>query len=64
MRVSRGDDFCAKMLRVVQVAEQMGISTRTVWRLVASRQLTKPAKIGRCSRWHQKDVDDYLNSLR
>ena len=51
------------LLRVEQVAEALGISKRTVWRLVSGGQLPQPVAIGRCKRWKQGDVERFVAGL-
>ena len=53
-----------RLLRVEQVAEVLGISKRTVWRLVSGGQLPQPVAIGRCKRWKQADVERFVESLK
>jgi len=38
------------------VAELLGISTRSVWRLVARGELPRPVRIGGLARWDQAAV--------
>ncbi|HEX8325141.1 MAG TPA: helix-turn-helix domain-containing protein [Tepidisphaeraceae bacterium] len=58
------DGSVTMLLNVTQVARQLGVSTRTVWRLVSGRQLAQPVVISRCKRWHRNDVDAFVNSLK
>jgi len=51
------------LLRVEEVAERLGISVRTVWRLVSSKQLCKPVSIGRCKRWRAAEVEQFVETL-
>ena len=51
------------LLTVKEVARHLGVSVRTVWRLVSIGKLTQPVSIGRCRRWHQREVDAFINAL-
>jgi predicted DNA-binding transcriptional regulator AlpA len=48
-----------RLLTARDVARQLEVSVRTVWRLVELGRLCKPRKQG-TARWFQKDVDVYL----
>lgn len=52
------------LLKVGQVAQKLGVSPRTVWRLVSGGQLPRPVAIGRCKRWHRADVEVFVKSLK
>ncbi len=45
--------------KLPEVAAKIGVSTRTVWRLVANEQLSEPAKFGGGCRWSRSDIDSY-----
>lgn len=49
-----------KAITCREVAEILGVSPRTVWNLVARKQIPAPKKIGRLSRWHPKVIDQFL----
>ena len=55
---------CVELLRVEEVARMLGISKRSVWRLVAGKELPEPVSIGRCRRWHVADVRAFIQSLK
>jgi prophage regulatory protein len=46
------------------VAGRVGVSTRAVYRLVASGELPPPVKVGRASRWFVSDVEGFMEKLR
>ena len=52
------------LLRVRDVAETLGVSKRTVWRLVSGGRLPQPVAIGRCKRWRQADVEQFVEGLK
>lgn len=64
MRIEQMQPTPAKLMRVEQVADRLGVSVRTIWRLCSSKQLAKPLAIGRCRRWRKVDVDNFVESLR
>ena len=50
-----------RLLTVADVARALAVSTRTVWRLVASGELPQPQKIGkRLRRWRASDIEAYV----
>ena len=51
------------LLDVSDVAHRLNICIRSVWRLVASGQLPRPVRIGRCARWFEQDVASFERSL-
>ena len=53
-----------KMLDVDAVAILLGASARTVWRLVASKVLPKPVRIGGSTRWFESDLEAFQRKLR
>lgn len=53
-----------RLISVAGIAEQLGVCTRTVHRLVAAGELPPAAKVGRASRWFEADVAAYLERLR
>src|SRR5947209_4076411 len=52
-----------ELLKVSEVSRLLGVSVRTVWRLVSTGQLPKPLCIGRCRRWQRKDVEQFVTNL-
>ncbi len=51
------------LLSLKQVAHQLGISERQVYRLVAEKRLLPPMRIGKTVKWFAADVDVYLHLL-
>ena len=43
------------------VAELLGISPRTVWRLLSAGKLPKPVRLGRSVRWRKRLVEDWVS---
>jgi excisionase family DNA binding protein len=53
------------LLTIREVAWRLSISSRSVWRLVATRELPPPVRLGRrVVRWRLADIRAYLDSLR
>jgi excisionase family DNA binding protein len=57
-------DLVPIALTVDQVGRLLGVSARTVWRLVAAGELAQPVAIGSSARWRRGDVEAYLDDLR
>jgi excisionase family DNA binding protein len=53
----------ADLLSMRQVTQQLGISERTVYRLMEEGELT-PFKMGKSWRFEQSDIDAYIGRLR
>jgi len=53
-----------RLLTLVQAAQVLAISKRTLERLIASGEFPHPLKIGRSSRVSAEDVDSYLQRLQ
>ena len=49
-----------RLLCVGEIAMILGISTRSVWRLVARGDLPQPVQVGSARRWFESDVTAYL----
>ncbi len=50
------------LISVTQVSEILNISERTVWRLVSAGKFFKPRYLGRCAKWHRKEIEDWVES--
>jgi predicted DNA-binding transcriptional regulator AlpA len=46
-----------------RVAQRLGISTRSVWRLVSAGELAAPVHVGGARRWQPEDVARYLSDI-
>ncbi len=53
----------ANLLSLKQVTQQLGISERTVYRLMEEGELN-PFKMGKSWRFDQSDIDAYIGRLR
>jgi predicted DNA-binding transcriptional regulator AlpA len=51
----------ALLVKAAEVARLMGISTRSLWRLVRAQQFPRPVRVGHCSRWRLADVEAWVN---
>ena len=45
-----------------EVAAMLGVSTRTVWRLLSSGQLVEPVRLGGSVRWRLDEVRQWINN--
>jgi prophage regulatory protein len=48
------------MIDVREVASILSISTRSVWRLVATGELPQPVRFGRSARWRLADIEAWI----
>lgn len=51
-----------RMIDVREVATILGISTRSVWRLVSRSELPQPIRFGRNVRWRASDIDAWIDT--
>ena len=49
-----------KLLRVLEVADRLGVSGRQVWKLAASGRLPGPVRLGRSVRWRATDIQRFI----
>jgi excisionase family DNA binding protein len=52
----------ARLLPKSEVAKLLGISPRSLYRLVADGKFPAPIKLGQLSRWRQSDVQQWIVS--
>lgn len=45
-----------------QVAEQLQISTRTLWRLRREGRVPAPVKVGAATRWRREDLVEWIRT--
>ena len=43
-----------------RVAELLGISKRTLWRLLSAGRLPEPVRLGGVVRWNQGELQDWI----
>jgi predicted DNA-binding transcriptional regulator AlpA len=54
----------SNLVSVRYLAARLGVSVRTVWRLMAGdRNFPKPVKVGRCTRFVLSEVESYVQGL-
>ena len=49
-------------LDVKQVAQLLGLSRRSVYRLLDAGQIPKPLKLGSATRWRHKDIEQFVEA--
>lgn len=60
---SMGEDM-DRLLSVKLVSQLLGVCSRTIWRLVASGELTGPVHVAGASRWPATEVSAYIEALK
>jgi len=54
-----------RLITVEKVAELLAVSTRHVWRLVATGRLPAPVRLGRRSaRWRPGDLESFIKEMK
>jgi predicted DNA-binding transcriptional regulator AlpA len=49
-----------QLLSVEEIAVKFNLCTRSIWRLVASRELPQPIHVGSARRWYASEIEGYL----
>ena len=57
------EDRVDQLLRAEEVAMKLGVSRRSVYRLVARGELQGPVRVGTCSRFPASEVQAYVERL-
>lgn len=58
-----GDNNTEKFLKIREVADELGISERSVWRLIEDDELPTH-RFGSSTRIKRSDLDDYIKRCR
>lgn len=53
----------ADLLTVSEVAGMLGVSARSVWRLVSTGEVPRPVKVGTSTRWRRADIEAMIEIL-
>lgn len=48
------------LIDAAELARQMNISERTLWRLLSAGKVPEPVRIGRNTRWRQAEVSRWI----
>ena len=59
--VSISNSVADRLLRAGEVADLLGLSLRSVWKLTADGQLPCPLKIGGATRWRASDIRQLMS---
>lgn len=58
-RNSTSPDY-SLVMTVDEVGQCLGISTRTIYRLIEQKSLPKPFKVGNSTRWRREDIELFV----
>ena len=50
----------AVLIPAEEVAAMLGVSERTLWRLLSAGKLPQPVRIGRSTRWRAAEVREWI----
>jgi excisionase family DNA binding protein len=53
-------DTVPVLLTAEEVAAMLGVSERTLWRLLSAGKLPKPVRFGRNTRWREAEVKAWI----
>jgi len=62
MKAKQEDGRAAVLLTARQVAAQLNISVRTLWRLESSGKLPRPVVVGSSKRWIREELLAWISS--
>lgn len=51
-----------QLITTEELAEILGMSKRTIWRLLSAGQIPQPVRIGRSTRWRRDEVQRWIDS--
>jgi len=51
-----------RLIGVAELARQLNISTRSVWRLRDGGKLPPPMRVGRSVRWRLSDIEQWIEA--
>jgi predicted DNA-binding transcriptional regulator AlpA len=61
---SQIETHVSQLLKAPEVAQMMRVSIRSLWRMVANKEVPSPVRLGqRRYRWRQEDLIRFLGSL-
>jgi predicted DNA-binding transcriptional regulator AlpA len=49
-----------KLIDSQEVMQRIGVSYTTLWRLVKTKKIPSPRKIGKLNRWLEADIERYI----
>lgn len=55
-----GEKSLPLLVKATEVAELLGVSTRTLWRLLSEGRLPQPVRLGGNTRWRLADVESWI----
>lgn len=53
-------DTAPVLLTAEEVAAMLGVSERTLWRLLSAGKIPQPVRIGRNTRWRVAEIRDWI----
>ena len=53
-------DVTPVLLAADEVAAMLGVSERTLWRLLSAGKVPKPVRFGRSTRWREAQVKEWI----
>jgi excisionase family DNA binding protein len=53
-------DTAPLLVRADEVARMMGVSERTLWRLLSAGKIPQPVRIGRSTRWRLAEIREWI----
>jgi excisionase family DNA binding protein len=57
------DEEVERLLNVHQVADRLGVSSATVWRMLKDDELPQPLVLGKLTRWRVHDFNTWVRKL-
>ena len=60
---SGGEKSLPRLIKATEVAELLGVSPRTLWRLLSEGGVPQPVRLGGSTRWRLSDVESWIAGL-
>ncbi len=60
MEINQSTFNTSLVMTASEVSKCLGISTRTIYRLIEKKALPKPFKLGNSTRWRRKDIELFV----
>jgi excisionase family DNA binding protein len=64
MQDIKGPEECRKLITYKEAAHILGISSRTLYRLVDLGKTPRPVKLGTCTRFLRAEIEGYIETLK
>lgn len=50
----------SRLIKADELAALLGVSTRTLWRMLSNQRIPQPVRLGGCTRWRLDQVQRWI----